>query len=288
MNPVVITYSNRDNAGERNYIKSLEKLGYNYSILGKGEKWEGFMTKIKAYLRYAEESEEEKLLVITDCYDVLAVRGPEVLLTKWKERKSNKPILFSSEVNSGINNCTSLDSYWGEKVRPKNSFLNSGFFMGKARDLVKTLRYAVESKEKDDQMAMCFFADERREEVELDTESKIVGTILIPDAFSYKMEGEKIRRIDTDTYPAFIHIPADHSDLGTRMDYFGKKILGDSYEGVPHWERLRILYNKMSTGSIIVGVIILTFLFYNFRGISITVIITLLLALILFRIWLLR
>ncbi len=263
----VVSYANRETSGSRNLRQSLELHNYDYKFLGEGEKWEGFMTKINAYLRFVTNADPEELVVLVDAYDVLAVGGPDELLRKWNSRLDKRPILFSSEINSGINNCTPLNAYWGDVQRPTNSFLNSGFIMGQAKDLKIALQYAVDSHEKDDQYAMCKFADRHPDVVELDTENNIIGTMLY-DVFKYGWNNDTRRITYGDKTPVFIHIPADHVDFGLRMIYFGSRLLGQQFEEVRTVERLRIFVAKWSYGTVVIILTLISVAIYFFPRVT--------------------
>ena len=51
MNIIVLTYANYRNTFLDEWEQSVKKNGFSYKILGNGEKWNGHMTKLKAYAK---------------------------------------------------------------------------------------------------------------------------------------------------------------------------------------------------------------------------------------------
>jgi len=290
----VVTYANHMTAGARNYKRTLERQGYvsadtsrtgrgRYVFLGEGEKWEGFMTKIRAYHAYVSAASSEELLCVTDSFDVLACGSPEELLQKWSLVR--RPILFSAEKVCLYNNCTSLNRWWGDRKRPWNQYLNSGFFMGKARDLKVALDYALNAGTEDDQIAMCKFAEDRPDMVELDTAFNIAATMTY-DFFEFSCltmssGAPRIHYKPYNTYPVFVHIPADYADIGSRMDHYGECLLGADYEAESQIERFRILYNKSTWLNLTILAVVIFVVWWFFPKLVLGIVVLLILYLLL-------
>nr|QBK91175.1 MAG: hypothetical protein LCPAC202_01490 [Pithovirus LCPAC202] len=56
---LVVGYANRENIYSQNWEKSLQKSAFRYTLLGKNEKWKGWATRIKSYLRFLILSESD-------------------------------------------------------------------------------------------------------------------------------------------------------------------------------------------------------------------------------------
>lgn len=56
---LVVGYANQENIYSQNWEKSLQKSGIKYTLLGKNEKWKGWVTRIKSYLHFLTLSESD-------------------------------------------------------------------------------------------------------------------------------------------------------------------------------------------------------------------------------------
>lgn len=110
-----------------NFIKSLQKYNYDYAIIGKGQKWEGYMTKIKGYLDYVKTLKSDQLVICVDAYDVFATGPPDELIKKYYSYE--KSLLVGSEVYCG-DNCIPVDNWWKDKNSANFVILIADFLWG--------------------------------------------------------------------------------------------------------------------------------------------------------------
>src|SRR5207253_1742740 len=70
-----------------NNASSLKQYGYNYKVLGIGEKFTGFRWKIEKYLAAAKEHRikygDDTIMIVMDGYDAFACLPPEGLYEKF-------------------------------------------------------------------------------------------------------------------------------------------------------------------------------------------------------------
>lgn len=81
--PLLVIYENDHTSPNlEKLITSMKILNYDYVILGSGDKWLGFGTKIKAYHDYFKTLDPERIVIQLDSRDVLAVNYDVQHLTK--------------------------------------------------------------------------------------------------------------------------------------------------------------------------------------------------------------
>jgi hypothetical protein len=75
MIPLVVTYCNKfketNYENTRRFVETLQNNDWDYAVLGDGETWENYMTKVSAYRRHLETLSPEQVVIISDAYDVL-------------------------------------------------------------------------------------------------------------------------------------------------------------------------------------------------------------------------
>lgn len=143
----VIGYSNRPNCYERNWSTSLKRCKYNYKLIGQNEKWKGWVTRPKAYLKYllAQPNNNETIYVFIDVHDVAAnsiEHASEKYITKFK--RIGKPIVLGAEPNCTSSFCRPLTNYWNDnsKISP-NIYLNLGLLSGYRNELINLMEYLI-------------------------------------------------------------------------------------------------------------------------------------------------
>lgn len=245
MSLLIVSYCNKRNNYSDNFEASLKKFKYTYKLLGIGEKWENFMTKIKAYHKFLSSPKTSDLICIIDCYDVLACRKKSDLLKLYNQTNQTNQInnqinkqskvIVSSQAECKSYNCFELSSWWKKNILTNNlhnRFANSGFILGKWDDVKHVIDYLLNVKDSsgntlvDDQLALCHYIEKYPDKIDIDVMSKYIGTVLPMDfhKYSFNLKNEVINTT-TNTRPFFIHTPATSSDMDLRLEYFGKRIL---------------------------------------------------------------
>ena len=141
--------------GLKRFMNSCKVYGLKFKIMGLGEKWiGGNMTdgpgggqKINFLINTLKEIGDERLILVTDSYDVIMSANSKEIVKKFK--KFNCPIVFAAEASCWP------DTKLAEKYPPTespNKYLNSGGFIGKAKDIKKILPSAAFEANSDDQL----------------------------------------------------------------------------------------------------------------------------------------
>jgi len=139
------------------FILSCNRYGFNPKILGLNKKWTGGNMlegvgggqKILLLKEYLDNMNENKLVIFTDSYDVVANDNLMFLLLKYNEMYKDK-IVFASEPFCWPDETLKTD--YPDDVLYKNKFLNSGLFMGMSDDIKKLLHNCTIKSNDDDQL----------------------------------------------------------------------------------------------------------------------------------------
>lgn len=183
---LVLSVCTDESPGLTNFENSLKQNGYNYEILGKGEKWGGWDYRTKKYLSKLKTLDPELIVVLWDATDMLFVQHKDVLLQKFLNGYDGK-VVIGAESNC----CTG--KYTGDLVLlntfntniGRYRFPNGGWVVGRAKDLIFVLNKI--KKEKDDQAGYLDLLIEKSDILVLDSENYFVSNILpINSNFVYK------------------------------------------------------------------------------------------------------
>ena len=185
--PIVITYDNEPNEPTHFYIKTLTNNGWNYRLIGEGEKWEGWVTRMMAYRKELGSLPPDQVVVLTDARDVVCVRSPKAFMDGFNIFK--KDIVVSMELTCGgrmdvpddIQNaqCKPLTKYWAHHNitrLPHRKYVNNGLVCGKARALKTMLDWIIANNYKDDQLGLGNYVNEFPDRVALDVDAELLHT----------------------------------------------------------------------------------------------------------------
>lgn len=97
-NLLVVLYENEDNENCKKLMNSLTKQGYKYKLLGQGDKWEGFGTKIIKCNEFYNTLDDNMIVLQIDARDIIINEDVNKLLTKYKKYYNNK-LVISAEAD---------------------------------------------------------------------------------------------------------------------------------------------------------------------------------------------
>lgn len=176
--------------GYQRYVESTGVYGIPYVCLGFGKPWCGNdMAKgaggghkvvlLKQYLEKFDDN-DDRLLIFTDCYDVVFCVSPDKIIDKFNEMKSRDKfdILISSEAHIWPDK--SLEPQFPDVGTPYK-FLNSGGFMGSIKDIKKMIQPHIESYDDDQYYYQIQYLKSVKKETELviklDAKAEIFQTL---------------------------------------------------------------------------------------------------------------
>lgn len=187
MQPIVITYDNEPNSRTDIFLKTLSYHGWNHTLIGKGETWKGFISKMQGYSNAIQSLPDEQVVVLSDARDVLCVRSPLAFLGMY--RKFGKELVVSMEMLCGGRfnvaddyqhvQCIPLKQYWEHyniNPRPARKYVNSGIMVGTVRAFKQLYAWIFERGFTDDQFALGSYMNTFPERVAADTDAILSHT----------------------------------------------------------------------------------------------------------------
>ena len=151
VDPIVLSVSTDEC---RNFENSLKKLGWNYKILGKGEKWGGWVWRMDMYLETLKGLDPDTRVILSDASDVIALKGPPMDIDNNIKIMTGAESLCTS-VCKPINKFIKLRNITGKK-----KFVNAGLIYGKARTLIDMYSWIIEKGFTDDQLGICTYFEQ--------------------------------------------------------------------------------------------------------------------------------
>ena len=215
---------------------SVKRLGAELTVLGLGQPWRGLGSKVALLAAHLDVSgaAADDLILFLDAYDVLLLPAAAQLRERFTglEREKQGAVVFNSEVNCAPD--PSMRLLYG---RPADGapfrFLNSGIYLGRARDVRSMLAVVAADVEAhhaslgadpyrfDDQRWFNRFAIAFPERVHLDARASFFHTLQDMDASDFDIvDGDLTSRI-SGAAPMAVHgngngITAFH-DLSRRL-----------------------------------------------------------------------
>jgi hypothetical protein len=267
MEPIVISYDNAPNDNTRFFIKTLEQTKWKFRMVGEGDTWEGWPTRMRTYLKEVSTMKEDQLVVFSDARDVFAVRPPNEFTKAF--RSFGKQIVVSMELfcdgymeeeRSKDQSGTPLTNFWKHKgvtVKPDRKFANNGLVAGYAKELKAMLTWILEHGYTHDQLGLANYMNAFPDLFHADVDAELLHTSTT--GVSCCTYQNKIQSTDGPTLPEllgcrafFVHIPGHKNSKGqsfiyeTTMEYLkllnGKKLV-TVYNYSP------ILWNEVSIPS---------------------------------------
>jgi hypothetical protein len=186
--PLVITYDNAPTDGTRYFCKTMTNNSWEYKVIGEGEKWEGWRTRMIAYVRTLERLPPKKIVVLSDARDVFCIRGSKTFIKAFESYK--KPVVTSMEIFCEAYDhwreelkthvqCMTLASYWkhhGITSPHDRKFVNNGLVAGYASDLKDIYQWMYDNNYTDDQFGLGNYVITFPDKVATDCDAKLLHT----------------------------------------------------------------------------------------------------------------
>lgn len=119
---------------QRAFLASTARLGVNPVILGMDGAWGGLCSKPKHYRQWLRENLDSlDTVILADAWDVAFQSHPDEIEARWKELWPDGETVFNAE--RGLFPRGDLALFFPETGTPWQ-FLNSGFIIGKASDVL--------------------------------------------------------------------------------------------------------------------------------------------------------
>jgi len=153
-NLVLCCFATKMNAGGYNMIQTLRLHNWNYQIIGMGQKWAGWTTRMQAYIDFARQQEDPRTIIIfVDCYDVLTLRGPAGFIEDFLSFDAD--IVISASEMCSPWNCLTTKQYWKDikklPIDTNYKYTNGGYLCGRAFALAEMYDWGLKNGHTDDQ-----------------------------------------------------------------------------------------------------------------------------------------
>ena len=251
-------------------VESCKMNGKELTVLGYGEKWEGFNWRYKKVLDYLIKLDSDDIVCFVDGYDVICTQNLSEFPDKFMElkRETNCKIIVG-EQKVIVNNVSSyigklsLKYYFG---KCENNSLNAGTYIGKVNDLLELIKGILNinsMNNADDQILLTKYCKKRPTDITVDTNNKLFLTLELP----YQEIDKYLEFKDNKVYyqnnaPFFIHGAGQTylDNILIRLNYnynnndkINQKIYNDYYNTII----FRIKNNNSSIAIIIILIIII-------------------------------
>uniref|UniRef100_A0A8C9WRR2 Procollagen-lysine,2-oxoglutarate 5-dioxygenase 1 n=1 Tax=Scleropages formosus TaxID=113540 RepID=A0A8C9WRR2_SCLFO len=233
---LVLTVATTETDGFKRFIRSARHFNYTIKVLGRGEKWRGgdYMSmpgggqKVRLLKSTLEEiTEEDKVVLFIDSYDVVFASGPKELLKKFQQ--VGHKVVFSAE------NLIWPDRHLEDKhphVREGKRFLGSGGFIGYAPNLKTMVADWTGKDNESDQLfyTKIYITPEKRVHalksinITLDSKCRLFQNLYgALDEVVLKFEDGRVRarNVMYDTLPVIVH---GNGPTKLQINYLGNYI----------------------------------------------------------------
>jgi hypothetical protein len=174
----ILTFANKNTPGLINFKNSFAKFpDWNLQIIGMGQEWKGWITRMSAYRDYAQQCDPETLLVCLDGYDVLCLRNSDQFYEDFK--KYNRKYVFGAEMQCDVFGLQCKRPInWQRENAIQNFYVNGGCVIAKAKDIYFLYNWCIQNGyTRDDQVALGYFMDNFPTQVSLDTKRIIIYNV---------------------------------------------------------------------------------------------------------------
>ncbi|BFZ23213.1 hypothetical protein BsWGS_26252 [Bradybaena similaris] len=214
---LVVTVATEENDGFRLFMRSIKKYGLDVKVFGLGTTWKGGnmlsegggykINILKEELKPYKNS-ENLIIMFTDSYDVVFTDGKDTILEKF--------LRFNSRLVFGAEDTCWPDKSLADKYPPvkdtEKRFLNSGGFIGYAREVYELTNYQPVKDTDDDQLyyTRLYLNRALRHEwnIKLDSRAEIFQNLnyaLGEIVLKYKGTHSYLYNIKTGTSPVVVH-----------------------------------------------------------------------------------
>jgi uncharacterized protein YlzI (FlbEa/FlbD family) len=231
---IAITYEN--DASEKNtnnLLRMFEKNGYNYKVLGNGEKWDGWYGRLNAYNNYIKTLDPETYILLCDGRDVIVNENYTIFINKaintYEDRiiigterqcctETKDDVYRAKNIKKGENLKEIYKQYMKEKALQKSNkdfyYLNFGMMFGKASDFINLFKLMDIKPGNDDQSLAYKLYYENSELFSPDYNQELLsnadsnwGIFYLKDKCFFKWNGHNWDNYITNTTPSIIQIP---------------------------------------------------------------------------------
>lgn len=163
-------------------LKSCKRFGAQLTVLGMGEKWQGFTWRFHLMVQYLKELNADEIVCFIDGYDVVLLKSLEELerrYVKIHEKTHCKIAVAYEQITNTFHKVAT--NYTFGTCQQQN--VNAGTYIGYAGDLLDVLQsiYAANpSFNSDDQELLIKYCKQNPNNFYIDSECKLFYTLVNP------------------------------------------------------------------------------------------------------------
>jgi hypothetical protein len=150
----IYTYATHDTGYFNKLINN--KFGAKVNVIGFGEKWKGFIHKLKRLLEEIKKEDPDTVIFIVDGFDTIMNKDPSIAYHIYKEKFDGKIVIALDQLNDNV-----FCRYFNKKIFLNKYPINAGMIVGKSKDLInlyiEVINYAKLKNETDDQRIFNIF-----------------------------------------------------------------------------------------------------------------------------------
>lgn len=204
----IVTVSTDDRFYFKYLIESCKRNGVPLTVLGYGEKWQGYTWRFKLMMDFIKSVNPYDIICFVDSYDVLSIRNFNTLIDKFlqiKEKYKCKIITGYEHYNSFAQKILA-DIYFSEC---NGKHLNCGTYIGHAKDLLHVLitSKSIDEKEMDDQKLLTKYCQIYPNDIYIDINNEIFLVIhnSLNDIYNELTIDNQNNISYNKNYPYFVH-----------------------------------------------------------------------------------
>lgn len=163
-------------------LQSCERFGASLTVLGWGEKWNGYAWRLKLMSDYLSTLKPTEVVCFIDGYDVILLRPLQELQAVFLELKQNHAFKIAVALERPLTKMTQLGAYISFGAC-NNRLLNAGTYIGFVQDLQEIIRnvYNVNPDfQADDQQLLLKYCRKSPQDIYIDVHSKMFLTLINP------------------------------------------------------------------------------------------------------------
>ncbi len=240
----LVTVCTTLNEWSQEWEATAKDQGYDYRLLGVGTEWKGFGTLIQIMVDHLSSLDAGTLVAKVDCYDVVLAAPPEELVHKFLSY--NASLVFGGERQcaKGMNCEPTAPERCQLSKDQKNRYVNGGFVMGKAKDLLRVYRFMQDKGYDDDQLGLANYWMLHCGHVHLDDDQSLVANVWSSKDLQWNESKQRFQVKYSGAYPVVIHTPNMFIDLGRRVNQVRSKLVPD-FTPRSKWSYIRELTNHL-------------------------------------------
>jgi len=149
------------------FKESCEKNGVDLHLLGFGKKWGGFSWRFGLVLEHLQTCEDDELVLVTDAFDTVVLKGPEEFEKRFKSYQTDKVFCLEGQADDYV----WIARYYNSRVFGPPPVVNGGTYMGYAKALREFISSLDYRNSEDDQRLLTQRA--RKGDMVLDTDRRL-------------------------------------------------------------------------------------------------------------------